>query len=705
MVLVGACDSAPASSAPPYQVESCDVTLWYEPQSSLSRVEVVTSWESWQTGLLVLTDEGNGWSATKITPPPGEQEYAFIDDGVWVTDPYVGTTAFHDGIEVSLIFMQDCTVPSLQIASNTSLAFVAANDAAPLAPASVQITSDVQGTPTTDDKGNISIAWAPIPQGKHIATVTASDVKGRATAPARITLWSDGASLGLARRAHLTRSSSIVIATRRAALPPPSFPAAWAGGTLGGLTADLDNIASRGFNALWVSPLYENPQGTWPGTDGQQYSAYHGYWPIAPRAIDARFGTEQDVDDFIAAAHARNMRVLFDVVPHHVHQQHPYVAAHPGAPWFTDWNLDCVCGVGSCDWNDHMEDCWFAQYLPSLDFHDLDVDDTVTSDVVWWLDHFDADGLRIDAVPMMPRAANRRIAAATRKEFDYPGQRTYLLGENFVGPGAYDLLRYELGPFGIDGEFDFPMMWALRDAIAQETGLMAEIDAAEQAGEASWAGSGAIMSRMIGNHDVARFSSVSNGDAIGDGYADPPAVQATDPLVYAKQQMALAVAYTLPGAAVVFYGDEVGLAGKNDPDCRRVMPADATLSQLQVATRNFATSLGKARACSDALRRGTRIAPSSPTTSHSPSRERTRRPETPPSSSSSETPSLRSRSQCREWRRERGSTRSAAASCSTHRRPSSRSRRIPPPGVRPAIQRLHHLRIRRATGRTRRVTS
>jgi len=609
-----ACDSAPPPS--PYPIASCDRTLWYEPESPLSRVEVVTSWENWQTGLHVLDDAGNGWRATRITPPPGEQEYAFIDDGIWVPDPFVGTTAFtSNGTEVTWIDADDCSTPSLAVTAasatpdgkgEASLAFTAASDGAALDPASVAIAPVDGSAPTAttaaNADGTFTLAFDGLALGKTVVSVSASDVHGRAAPPARLTLWNE---------AHPWDWNDAVIyqvvvdryRNTQGALAPPSSPAGWAGGTVAGLTQNLDAIAALGFDALWVSPLYVNPDGTFPGTDGRQYSAYHGYWPKASRDIDPRFGTDADVVALLAAAHARGMRVLFDVVPHHVHQEHPYVADHPGSTWFTDWQEDCVCGIGSCDWNDHIEDCWFDTYLPSLEWHTLDVADTITGDVAWWIDHFDADGLRIDAVPMMPRAATRRIADAVRRRFDHPGQRSYLLGENFVGPGAYDLLRYQLGPFGLDGEFDFPTMWTMRSVIAQESGSMSDLDANEKAAEASWAGSGAIMARMIGNHDVTRFSSVSAGDDAGDGWT--PAPQSTDPLVYQKQEMALALAYTLPGAAVVYYGDEVGLAGRQDPDARRVMPADADLLPEQIATRAFVGELGKLRACSDALRRGT----------------------------------------------------------------------------------------------------
>jgi glycosidase len=110
------------------------------------------------------------------------------------------------------------------------------------------------------------------------------------------------------------------------------------------------------------------------------------------------------------------------------------------------------------------------------------------------------------------------------------------------------------------------------------------------------------MGLMVGNHDVARFASVSAGNDGGDSWSSPP--QPLDPTVYAKQSLALATVLTFPGAPVIYYGDEVGLAGRSDPDCRRVMPAEDQLIDAQRATRTLARKIGRARACSRALRRG-----------------------------------------------------------------------------------------------------
>ena len=312
---------------------------------------------------------------------------------------------------------------------------------------------------------------------------------------------------------------------------------------------------------------------------------------------------EADIDTLIATAHAHDMRVLFDVVPNQVHEQHPYAQEHLNGGWFNHPDGTCICGE-SCDWATHIIDCWFVPYLPDLDWRNQAVADQVTSDVLWWIDRFDGDGIRIDAVPMMWRAATRRIVSAIRDKYDHPSHSYFMLGENFVGEDDFDLLKYELGPYGLDSEFHFPLMWAIRGAIADETQPMSTIDSTVSAGISDWAGSGATMTTMIGNHDVDRFATESNGDGNVDGWT--PAVQpppGSD--VYAKQVMALGAVFALPGAPVVYYGDEVALVGHVDPDSRHVMPADADLNSAQVATRASLQALAKTRACSAALRRGT----------------------------------------------------------------------------------------------------
>lgn len=615
---IGACSSEP----PPVDAiprRSCSITVWHHAASPDTQVEIVSSWTGWKRpGVLLPATRADGWRVTSFDLPAGEQQYAIVDDGLWLTDENVGTTAFHDGQEVTWVDVPDCSHAALRIDSATgsddghaklAATFLAAKDGPRVNPSDVAITNaqgqllPFDGKDVDPSRGTIAFSVSGLAPGKHDLFVHATDASGKEAIPARATVW-------IEKREWDWRDAVIyqVMVDRyrdaKGALAAPADPGGWAGGNVDGVRAAIESgeLGKVGFNAIWLSPLYLSPAGSFPGLDGHSYAGYHGYWPKDSRSLDPRFASEASLDALVASAHAHGIRVIFDVVPHHVHQEHPYVAAHADGSWFTDWGGGCVCGTGSCTWQAHAQDCWFAPYLPSLEWHRGDVADRATSDVSWWLDRFDADGLRLDAVPMMPRAATRRIAADVRARFDQGGHHTYLLGENFTGAGGYEALRYQLGPFGLDGEFHFPLMWALRSAIAWGSSSLADVDTAMHEGEADWRGSGAVMALMIGNHDVTRFASESAGDASGDGFV--PAPQPTDALVYAKQRLALGMVLTMPGAPVVYYGDEIALAGRADPDSRRVMPAESALTTDMRATRDFMTKLATLRSCSDALRRG-----------------------------------------------------------------------------------------------------
>lgn len=555
--------------------------------------------------------DANGYRVASFDPKPGEHAYAIIEDGVWLTDENQPLTTTFEDHEVSLATVPDCSAPALRVDGVTATAsgdvevratFLAAGSR-PLDPSTVRAQSadgvSLVVRSSAPSNGTIVLEGKGLSRGKWGFTIDARDDRGVAAESAVATVWVERAAWD-PRDAIVYQVVLDRFRNERGPLATPATPASRAGGNLAGFRQAIESgeIDALGVNTVWLSPLYANPDGEFPGVDGRSYTSYHGYWPIASRSLDARITTEADLDDFMRFAHGRGLRVLFDVVPNHVHQQHPWTSEHPD--WFPQ---DCVCGQGSCDWGTHVKTCWFAPYLPDLDWTNLEAARAQTAEVRWWFDRFDADGLRIDAVPMMPRSGTRRIVKAVRDRYGHPGNEPYILGENFTGPGNYDILRYDLGPFGLGGSFDFPFMWTLRSVLATEQGAMSDVEASYRAGEAAWAGARALMGRMIGNHDVARFASVSAGNEGGDTWT--PAPQPLDPVVYAKQRVALATVLTIPGAPVLYYGDEVGLAGKSDPDCRRVLPAESELIDAQIETRDLARNVGRARACSRALRRGT----------------------------------------------------------------------------------------------------
>jgi glycosidase len=622
---VVSCHASPSNdSATPAQ-RPCGLTVWYHPSSDADVVAVVGSWNGWATpGTPMPAGRSDGWRVTQLDLPAGEYEYAIVDDGLTLSNPSVPTLAMRDGQEVTWVSVSDCSVPLLQVAAATGsapaadgkgtasidVAFLASETGQPLDPASVVATardgstipaSDIVASPSA---GTITLRPTALAPGKHTYTLTANDTAGHVADPALATVWIEPRPFDL----RDTVIYQIVVDRFRNAngfVPAPSVPSARAGGTITGVEAAIESgyFASLGVNTLWISPLYKGPPGTFPGSDGRPYSDYHGYWPAEERELEPSQTDDASLDAMISAAHARGIRVLFDVVPNHVHTDNPYWSAYKDEGWFNHTDGTCICGTATCPWTTDIIDCWFTPYLADLAWQNGAVADQLSSDVRWWLDTYDGDGIRIDAVPMMWRLATRRIVNAIRTKYDHPGHRDFLLGENFVGEGDFQLLQYELGPQGLDSEFHFPLLWALQSQVAGDAGWMSDLDAVIHDGETAWAGSGSIMSLIIGNQDVPRFASVSAGDAYGDTWT--PAPQSHDPLVYAKQQMALSLVFALPGAPTIYYGDEVGLAGGGDPDSRRVMPSDAELSPLQLATRAVVQRLGMVRSCSGALRQGT----------------------------------------------------------------------------------------------------
>ncbi|MFY0541829.1 alpha-amylase family glycosyl hydrolase [Nannocystis pusilla] len=171
--------------------------------------------------------------------------------------------------------------------------------------------------------------------------------------------------------------------------------------------------------------------------DGHLYEGYHGYWPLDSRGVDSRIGGEAALRSLVTAAHARGLRVLLDLVPNHVYEDNPRYRESQAQELWNMSDPPCVCGLGSCDWGRYIQTCWFTPYLPDVRLERPEALRWAYEDAVWWTEAFDLDGLRVDAVPMMPRAATRRIAAEVRERLA-PREASFFVGEVFTGPGRGD---------------------------------------------------------------------------------------------------------------------------------------------------------------------------------------------------------------------------------------------------------------------------
>ncbi|WP_243455958.1 alpha-amylase family glycosyl hydrolase [Sphingosinicella sp. BN140058] len=95
----------------------------------------------------------------------------------------------------------------------------------------------------------------------------------------------------------------------------PAAKGFYHGGDLKGLTARLDYIAGLGATAIWLGPIYKNKPVQ--GGPGQESAGYHGYWITDFTQVDPHFGTAAELKTFVAAAHARGIKVYLDIITNH----------------------------------------------------------------------------------------------------------------------------------------------------------------------------------------------------------------------------------------------------------------------------------------------------------------------------------------------------------------------------------------------------
>jgi len=349
---------------------------------------------------------------------------------------------------------------------------------------------------------------------------------------------------------------------------------AYHGGDLRGLQEHLPYLQELGVTTLWLTPILKNGGA----------ADYHGYGAVDLYAVDAHLGTLASYQDLIAEAHKQRMKVFFDAVPNHVGPTHPWVTDPPTADWFhgtaqqhTTASFPVKAGFyGQSEpqkpANDLFEllvdphtpeamrqsltNGWFFGALPDLNTENPLVVEYLTENAIWWAETTGLDGYRIDTFPYVPRAFWAQWHQELRRL--YP--RLSTIGEVFH-PDPTITSFYVGGKKGWDGidtqlttVFDFPMYFAMRDVLLNgaPAGRLANVlrqDSLYPHPE--------FLVPFFANHDTARFASAPG---------DSPA----------KEKLAFGLTLTLRGIPEIYYGDEIGMTGGDDPDNRHDFPGGWT---------------------------------------------------------------------------------------------------------------------------------
>lgn len=291
------------------------------------------------------------------------------------------------------------------------------------------------------------------------------------------------------------------------------------GGTLRGATERLDYLAELGVTALWLSPVMTSP-------------TYHGYDPGSFDEVAARYGGTAALRGFIAAAHARGLKVVLDFVANHTSTEHPLfraALADPASPHRAWYTIDGRRPYG-------YKVYYHVKSMPELNTELPAVQEYLIDAARRWLDDFGADGLRLDNVsgPSMGFWSVFQRAIKTTN----PGALT--LGEV---TGGLEVAAAYAGR--MDAVMDFPLTRQLRRVFAQRAAPLAELLADQQA-RAGELVPGQGRATLLDNHDMHRFLWLAENDRD-------------------RLKIAAACLLTLPGTPIIYYGTEVGVAQRAGP--------------------------------------------------------------------------------------------------------------------------------------------
>ncbi len=617
-------DASPdATSSIP--TRSCETDFSFAPGASVSKVEVAGEWDDF-VGRTPLFESGGTWRG-ELDLSPGDYAYKLVVNGDdWRLDPAHGRRKYVGGVENSRVIVEDCKTPKLEVKSFSAkgdgtvsivVQYVDGAEANGVDPARVTVTADKSlpkaPTATWDAAtGTSTLALTGLAKGKYTFTFAAKDATGRAAKPLHVPTWiedvpfqwNDGPMYFVFTDRFRNGS-----AANDAPVAGVDARANYQGGDFAGVTKAIEEgyFDALGVRSLWLSPVNANTTKKGKGADGRDYSGYHGYWPVEARDTDPRFGTLAELKALTHAAHQHGIRVLLDLVQNQVHQDHAYVTAHSSEGWFNG-DGSCVCGGPGCSWDDRPVDCWFTSYLPDVNWTNTATQDAFVEDSLWWLLEADADGFRVDAVKHMNDVASTALRTEIRERLEHGNARYYLVGETFTGgdDGGRGLIRKYVGPNALWGQFDFPLFWSIDHAYAQHGGNMRDLDAAVQKSLSGY-GPDALMSPFLGNHDVTRFLSRAAGniwsDPTNQAWASPPpAPDSDDP--YDRMFLAFAFLMGQPGVPLIYNGDEVGTPGTADPDNRRFLKAEASLSAREKRLLDRVRVVAHARGTHPGLRRG-----------------------------------------------------------------------------------------------------
>ncbi|WP_223701224.1 pullulanase [Sutcliffiella deserti] len=315
------------------------------------------------------------------------------------------------------------------------------------------------------------------------------------------------------------------------------------GGDFKGITQKLDYLDELGINTIWINPIVENIKHDVRYTEDPEtpYYAYHGYWANNFGELNPHFGSMADFHQLIDEAHNRGIKIMVDVVLNHTgYGLKASDAGNGHIPNFpTDEDRARFDGMLRSGGSDTVRGELAG--LPDFITEDSAVRDQIVQWQVDWIEKSKTangnsiDYFRVDTV----KHVEDTTWMAFKNELTKKMPEFKLIGESW-GANVNDDQGY-LNTGMMDSLLDFDFKnYASDFANGQLDAVQSKLENRNAA-----LSNGATLGQFLGSHDEDRFFERVNGDL-------------------GKYQVAASLQLTSKGQPVIYYGEELGLPGKND---------------------------------------------------------------------------------------------------------------------------------------------
>ena len=304
------------------------------------------------------------------------------------------------------------------------------------------------------------------------------------------------------------------------------------GGDLRGIMQKMDYLTDLGINAIYLNPIFMAP-------------STHRYDTYDYLRIDPKLGDLSDFHALIEAAHSRDIRVILDGVFNHCSRGffafNDILENDEESP-YRDWFHVKKFPVRAYE-KGHARNYkawWGIKSLPKFNTDNPEARRYLLNVARYWIEQ-GADGWRLD----VPNEIDDDSFWAAFREVVYTANpQAYTLGE------IWECVPRWVGPNHFDGLMNYPVLaaqlhylkgeWSTAQFAKQVEGVLAAYPAENVP----------AMYNLLGSHDTERIHNRLEDSA-------------------EKVKLAALFMFAYPGAPAIYYGDEIGMEGGKDPDCRR----------------------------------------------------------------------------------------------------------------------------------------